>query len=83
MKPKTFNRKLGLSKETVANLGGSEIREIKGGGGFETWEQSICIPCTYPYRTCNGCVSDLCTQVNSCDCPTLATCITCFPEQCV
>ena len=81
MKSKRFKKTLRLSKETVANLSGNQLREVKGGGIYETWENSVCIPCTYPYRTCNGCVSDACTH--TCDCPTGQTCITCWPEQCV
>ena len=81
MKSKRFNKTLRLSKETVTNLSGDQIKEINGGGIYETWEQSICIPCTYPYRTCDGCVSTACTQ-NTCGCPTLQTCFTCWPEQC-
>jgi len=82
MKTKRITGKLNLSKETVANLDVSDIGKIKG-GFRETWEQSLCIPCTYPYNTCNGCVSTACTQVNTCGCPTGATCYTCPPDPCV
>ena len=79
MKPKKLNKKLSLSKETVANLCDHEIKKVKG-GFRETWEQTICIICT---NTCVGCPTVGCTKVITCGCPTGATCYTCNPEACV
>lgn len=79
MKSKKVIKMLRLSKQTVANLCGDEIKEVKG-GIRETWEQTICIICT---NTCYGCPTGGCTQVNTCGCPTGATCYTCPPEACV
>lgn len=79
MKTKTFNKRLSLSKETVVNLGQTEIKEIKGGAVYETWEQTYCIVCTA--NTCIRCPSAACTNY-TCDCPT-GTCATCWPEMCV
>lgn len=34
MKTKTFNKKLSLSKQTISNLGNTEMNFINGGGSF-------------------------------------------------
>jgi hypothetical protein len=81
MNSKKLNKKLHLSKKTIANLSGDQIKAIKGGGGYETWEKTFCIPCDTYDMSCGGtCPSAVCTI--TCNCPT-GTCVTCWPEQCV
>lgn len=53
MKPKKFNEKLVLRKETVVNLDGNEMEEVQGGS------TESCM-CAFTYQP------SYCTQVGQC-----------------
>jgi hypothetical protein len=73
-KPKGFNKKLTLSKETIANLSGAEQKEVLGGYA-KTW-YFLCAEisvrnCTLPEYSCDtGCTScpltDCCAPTYDC-----------------
>jgi hypothetical protein len=72
MKTKTFKKKLGLNKNTIANLTFGQLGSIKGG------HISTRFDCTCTViETANNCPSKLFTD---CICPTDLSCATCIGE---
>jgi hypothetical protein len=50
MKTKTFNKKLGLNKSTVANLSGKEMKQLLAAGTTTLYGKACSAPCETEYQ---------------------------------
>lgn len=54
-----MKKTLHLKSETLRNLGGVQLRRVRGGSEPITGPIDVCVPMS-PYNTCTGCVSEDC-----------------------
>jgi hypothetical protein len=79
MKPKKVNKRLFLNKRTVANLGNSEMNDVRGGDITETCPRQCSVPveacATLPVKVCHS-LDPTCATSNTAFCNTLLNCPT-------
>jgi hypothetical protein len=79
MKPKKVNKRLFLNKRTVANLGNTEMINVKGGDLTETCPRQCSVPeiacVTFPVKDCYS-LDPECATSNTVFCNTLMNCPT-------